>query len=82
MPPRSLQLHPTGRPVADTVSDFLIQRFSEWSVRRIFGYPDDGINRIMGALERASDRMEFIQPRHEEMAAFMACGTPTSRGAP
>jgi pyruvate dehydrogenase (quinone) len=60
--------------VADTVSDFLVQRLSEWGVRRIFGYPGDGINGIMGALERASDRMEFIQPRHEEMAAFMACG--------
>jgi pyruvate dehydrogenase (quinone) len=56
------------------VGDFLVQRLSEWGVRRIFGYPGDGINGIMGALARAEDRMEFVQVRHEEMSAFMACG--------
>jgi pyruvate dehydrogenase (quinone) len=56
------------------VGDFLVQRLSEWGVRRIYGYPGDGINGIMGALARAEDRMEFIQVRHEETAAFMACG--------
>ncbi len=56
------------------VGDFLIQRLSEWGVRRIYGYPGDGINGIMGALGRAEDRMDFIQVRHEEMAALMACG--------
>ena len=56
------------------VSDYLIDRLHEWGVRRIYGYPGDGINGIMGALDRASDRMDFIQVRHEEMAAFMACG--------
>ena len=56
-----------------TVSDFLLQRLSEWGVRRIYGYPGDGINGIMGALDRASDRMQFVQARHEELAAFMAC---------
>jgi pyruvate dehydrogenase (quinone) len=55
------------------VSDFLIRRLSEWGIRRIYGYPGDGINGIMGALDRASDDMELIQVRHEEMAAFMAC---------
>ena len=55
------------------VSDFLLKRLSEWNVRRIYGYPGDGINGIMGALNRAGDLMEFIQVRHEEMAAFMAC---------
>ena len=48
-------------------------RLHEWGVRRIFGYPGDGINGIMGALDRARDRIEFVQVRHEEMAAFMAC---------
>jgi pyruvate dehydrogenase (quinone) len=43
-------------------------------VRRIYGYPGDGINGIMGALQRAEGQIEFIQVRHEEMAAFMACG--------
>ncbi|MGZ5031325.1 MAG: thiamine pyrophosphate-requiring protein, partial [Methylobacter sp.] len=56
-----------------TVSDFLVQRLSDWGVKRIFGYPGDGINGIMGALNRGSDKLEFIQVRHEEMAAFMAC---------
>ncbi|MGZ5055722.1 MAG: thiamine pyrophosphate-requiring protein [Methylobacter sp.] len=50
-----------------------MQRLSDWGVKRIFGYPGDGIIGIMGALNRASDKLEFIQVRHEEMAAFMAC---------
>ena len=57
-----------------TVSDFIVERLHEWGVRRIFGYPGDGINGVMGALGRAEDKIEFIQVRHEEMAAFMACG--------
>jgi pyruvate dehydrogenase (quinone) len=56
------------------VGDFLVSRLAEWGVRRIYGYPGDGINGIMGALDRASNRLEFVQVRHEEMAAFMACG--------
>src|SRR5438477_8717237 len=59
--------------VAQTVSDFLIQRLFDWGVRRVYGYPGDGINGILGALERAEDKVRFIQARHEEMAAFMAC---------
>jgi pyruvate dehydrogenase (quinone) len=59
--------------VAQTVGDFIVQRLHDWGVRRIYGYPGDGINGIMGALGRASDRMRFIQARHEELAAFMAC---------
>jgi pyruvate dehydrogenase (quinone) len=55
------------------VGDFLIERLSKWGVQRIYGYPGDGINGIMGALERADGRIEFVQVRHEEMAAFMAC---------
>ena len=48
-------------------------RLSLWGVKRIFGYPGDGINGVMGALDRAGDAFEFIQTRHEEAAAFMAC---------
>jgi len=57
-----------------TTSDFLIARLHQWGITRIYGYPGDGINGIMGALARAEDKVEFIQARHEEMAAFMACG--------
>jgi pyruvate dehydrogenase (quinone) len=59
--------------MAETASDFLISRLTAWGVTRIYGYPGDGINGIMGALNRAGDRMKFVQVRHEEMAAFMAC---------
>lgn len=57
----------------DKVSDFLLKRLSQWGVKRIYGFPGDGINGIMGALERAGDLLDFVQVRHEEMAAFMAC---------
>ncbi len=59
--------------MATTVSDFLLARLSAWGVSRIYGYPGDGINGLLGALDRAKDRMQFVQARHEEMAAFMAC---------
>jgi pyruvate dehydrogenase (quinone) len=54
------------------VSDFLLQRLSAWGIKRIYGYPGDGINGILGGLERNQELFEFIQVRHEEMAAFMA----------
>lgn len=57
--------------MADTVGDFLLQRMNAWGVQRVFGYPGDGINGIMGAFGR-QDAIDFIQVRHEEMAAFMA----------
>ena len=59
--------------MASNVSDFFWKRMSEWGVRRIFGYPGDGINGLMGGLARAKGKFEFIQARHEELAAFMAC---------
>ena len=59
--------------MSETVSDFLLKRLSEWGVWRVFGYPGDGINDIMGAFGRANHGLEFVQVRHEEMAAFMAC---------
>ncbi|CAM5332002.1 Acetolactate synthase OS=Afipia felis OX=1035 GN=ilvI PE=3 SV=1 [Afipia felis] len=58
--------------MAQTVGDFIVQRLHLWGVSKIFGYPGDGINGIFGALNRANGRIEFIQARHEEMAAFMA----------
>src|SRR5689334_12787060 len=60
--------------MADKVSDFLLKRLSEWGIRRIFAYTGDGIIAIMGALERHPDLFQFVQVRHEEMAAFMASG--------
>ncbi|HZW21558.1 thiamine pyrophosphate-requiring protein [Noviherbaspirillum sp.] len=59
--------------MATTVGDFLLRRLSEWDVQRIYGYPGDGINGIMGAFGRIGDKMQFVQARHEELAAFMAC---------
>lgn len=59
--------------MAKQVSDFIIERLLEWNITRIFGFPGDGINGILGALNRAKDKMDFIQVRHEENAAFMAC---------
>jgi pyruvate dehydrogenase (quinone) len=59
--------------MGQTTAEFLLERLHENGVRRIYGYPGDGINAIVGALEKFSDRIEFVQTRHEEMAAFMAC---------
>ncbi|HEV7158484.1 MAG TPA: thiamine pyrophosphate-requiring protein [Caulobacteraceae bacterium] len=58
--------------MSKTVGDFVVERLHAWGVRRIFGYPGDGINGVLGALNRAHGEIEFIQARHEEMAAFMA----------
>jgi pyruvate dehydrogenase (quinone) len=59
--------------VAESVADFLLKRLREWGVHRVYGYPGDGINALLGAFRRAGNDPEFIQVRHEEMAAFMAC---------
>jgi pyruvate dehydrogenase (quinone) len=58
--------------MSQTVGDFIVSRLAQWGVRRIYGYPGDGINGVFGALRRAKGKIEFIQARHEEMAAFMA----------
>jgi pyruvate dehydrogenase (quinone) len=60
-----------------TVSDFVVQRLVDWGVDRIYGYPGDGINGLLGALNREEHNgraVRFIQARHEETAALMACG--------
>jgi pyruvate dehydrogenase (quinone) len=59
--------------VAENTADFLLARLREWGIHRIYGYPGDGINVILGAFNRAGSDPELIQVRHEEMAAFMAC---------
>ena len=60
--------------MASTAADVLIESLQDWGVESIFGLPGDGINGIMEALRRRQDKVRFIQARHEEAAAFMACG--------
>ena len=64
------------------VSDHIVQRLQQWGVRRIFGYPGDGINGVVGALGRGNHGIGFIQTRHEELAAFMATGHAKFTGEP
>jgi pyruvate dehydrogenase (quinone) len=59
--------------MADTVADFVWQRLQAWGVRRVYGYPGDGIGGLVGALRRTQGAIDFIQVRHEEMAGLMAC---------
>jgi pyruvate dehydrogenase (quinone) len=59
--------------MAQMVADFVWQRLHEWGVKRVFGYPGDGINGLVGALDRHKEKIDLVQARHEELAAFMAC---------
>ncbi len=56
-----------------SVSSYLLRRLTDWGVRRVFGFAGDGINGIVHAFSHFEDRLKFVQVRHEEMAAFMAC---------
>jgi pyruvate dehydrogenase (quinone) len=58
--------------MAKTVSAFVWDRLHEWGLRRVYGYPGDGVGGLDVALERARDKIAYVQVRHEEMAAFMA----------
>src|SRR3954454_24298820 len=55
-----------------TTAQFILERLADWGVKRIYGYPGDGINGLMGAFHEVGDRIEFVQTRHEEIAAFAA----------
>ena len=59
--------------MADTAADVLVETIADWGVDVVFGLPGDGINGIMEALRTRRDRVRFVQVRHEESAAFMAC---------
>ena len=59
--------------MANTAADVLIQAIQDWGVDVVFGLPGDGINGIMEALRKRQEQIRFIQARHEEAAAFMAC---------
>jgi pyruvate dehydrogenase (quinone) len=58
----------------NTAADILIDTLIDWDVSVVFGMPGDGINGIMESLRNRQDKIRFIQVRHEESAAFMACG--------
>src|SRR5262245_66513345 len=60
--------------MALTAADVLVETIADWGVEVVFGLPGDGINGIMEALRTRRDRIRFVQVRHEEAAAFMACG--------
>src|SRR5574339_1066187 len=60
--------------MAETAADILIETIIDWGVEIVFGLPGDGINGIIEALRVRQDRIRFVQVRHEEAAAFMACG--------
>jgi pyruvate dehydrogenase (quinone) len=59
--------------MSENVSAFILRRLREWGVTRIYGYPGDGINGLLGAFHEMGDEIEFVQVRHEELASFMAC---------
>ena len=58
--------------MAMNVSEFVWHRLHEWGLKRVYGYPGDGVGGLDVALERAKDKVRYVQVRHEEMAAFMA----------
>src|SRR3954467_7076634 len=60
--------------MAKTASDVLIEKLIDWGVDVVFGLPGDGINGIMESLRTHQEQIKFVQVRHEEAAAFMACG--------
>ncbi len=53
-------------------AQFILNRLTQWGIRRVYGYPGDGINGLIGAFHEVGDQLEFIQTRHEEIAAFAA----------
>src|SRR3954453_2139808 len=60
--------------MAKTTGDVIVERLLEWGVDTAFGLPGDGINGIFEALRQNREKIRFIQVRHEEAAAFAACG--------
>ena len=59
--------------MASTAADVLVSTLADWGVDVVFGIPGDGINGIIESLRKAEDQIRFVQVRHEEAAAFMAC---------
>src|SRR5262249_6222359 len=69
-----------SKHMAETAAGILIDTMLDWGVEVVFGLPGDGINGIMEALRTRQDRIRFVQVRHEEAAAFMACGYAKTTG--
>ena len=67
--------------MSQNVAEFVWKRLSEWGLSRAYGYPGDGVGGLDVALEKAKDFMHYVQVRHEEMAAFMACAIVVRRSA-
>src|SRR5262249_60093159 len=63
-----------GGTMAKTVADLLVERLLDWGVKTVFAHPGDGINGIFEAWRQNQDRLQYVQVRHEEAAAFAACG--------
>jgi pyruvate dehydrogenase (quinone) len=59
--------------MSQTVGERLLRRLIQWGVKRVYGYPGDGINGILGGFHAIGDELEFVQTRHEELASFQAC---------
>src|ERR687885_423034 len=59
--------------MSQTVAEFVLDRLHQWGVNRIYGYPGDGINGLLGGFHSEGSKVEFVQVRHEEIAAFAAC---------
>ncbi|MEO6381061.1 MAG: thiamine pyrophosphate-requiring protein [Nitrobacter sp.] len=68
--------------MSQNVAEFVWQRLSEWGLSRVYGYPGDGVGGLDVALEKAKDFMDYVQVRHEEMAAFMASAHAKFTGQP
>src|ERR671927_994683 len=58
--------------MSQTVSEFVLDRLHQWGITRVYGYPGDGINGLLGAFHSEAEKIEFLQTRHEEIAAFAA----------
>jgi pyruvate dehydrogenase (quinone) len=58
--------------MAQTVGAHILERLRAHGVRRVYGYPGDGINGILGGFHERGEEIEFIPAAHEELAAFMA----------
>lgn len=59
--------------MSQTVGERILRRLIAWGIPRVYGYPGDGINGILGGFHAVGDELEFIQTRHEELASFQAC---------
>src|SRR5919199_608194 len=59
--------------MSKNVAQFMLERLSEWGVKRVYGYPGDGINALLGAFHEVGDEIEFVQTSHEVLASFAAC---------